>query len=99
MFDGLKNLITWLKIGKALSETAESIKKETTNMNAKSIITSKTFWFNIISGGIGIAGIIMNSPLASDPKVQLGGTLFVSIGNLILRAITNQPVTLPGQGA
>lgn len=99
MFNSLKNLVTWLKIGKALSETADSIKKETSNMNAKSILTSKTFWFNVISGSIGIAGIVMNSPLASNPKVQLGGTLFVSIGNLILRAITNQPVSIPGSNA
>lgn len=96
MFNSIKNLITWLKIGKVISETTDSIQKEAKNMEAKSILRSKTFWFNLITGLVTVGGVIQGSPLAANPHVQVGVGLFISIGNIILRAITNQPITLPG---
>ena len=55
--------------------------------------SSKTLWFNAITGGLTIAGALQSSALASDPKVQAAVALFITVGNAILRVITTQPVS------
>lgn len=59
-------------------------------MESKSIFKSRTFWFNVLSlvalAGSGQLGI----PIPSKVAVPL-----LTIGNLGLRLLTNQPVSLP----
>lgn len=59
-------------------------------MDSKSIFASKTFWFNVLSlavvAGSGSLGVTI------PPKVAVP---LVTIGNLGLRWLTNQPVSLP----
>lgn len=62
-------------------------------MDAKSIFVSKTFWFNVISAvnfGLNAAGIPTIPPEAADAVTV--------IGNIVLRFVTKQPVTLGGSG-
>lgn len=53
-------------------------------MDAKSILTSKTFWFNIVTAALDLAKIL-------PPKYAVP-VLFA--GNILLRLVSNQPVTL-----
>lgn len=53
---------------------------------------SKTLWFNAISGAVGVVTAFSNSALASDPRVQAGAALFVTIGNGVLRFLTEKPI-------
>lgn len=58
----------------------------------KSIFASKTAWFNVVMGVIALAG--QNFPalaFLNDPNVLIGIT---TIGNLILRFITKDPVAV-----
>lgn len=57
-------------------------------MEAKQWYTSKTFWFNIIGGGIEIAQFL------TDAKIIPPGTatLVLAVGNIILRRLTGQPM-------
>ena len=52
----------------------------------KSILKSKTFWFNLLSGVTTIAGLIPANPIT---------LAVVAVGNIVLRAITTAPVTIP----
>ena len=61
-------------------------------MKKKSIFRSKTFWFNIIN--IAIRIIADKSNLSIDPETQ---GLIVAGGNLILRTMTNSPVSISGK--
>lgn len=71
-------------------------------METKSIFTSKTFWFNILTGLLGVTATIgapQLSQLGLSEHTQ--NVLLVCIGsfnvlgNIILRAITSTPVTTP----
>ncbi len=60
-------------------------------MNSKSIWLSKTFWFNAITGGLAILDQITPVLPAS---VQAALPTVILIGNIALRFLTTQPVTL-----
>ena len=62
--------------------------------NSKPWFKSRTIWFNAISGIVGVVASLTNSPLASDPKIQAGAALFLTIGNAFLRFISDQPITI-----
>lgn len=53
-------------------------------MNVKSIFTSKTFWFNVATGAVSYSGYLP-SKYAMPVAV---------VGNILLRFITKQPVTI-----
>ena len=93
MFDGIKNLISWIKLGKTINDVAQDV-KEKTKMESKPIYKSKTFWFNALTGALTVAAALQNSALAADPKVQAGVVLFITVGNAVLRLISDQPVTI-----
>ena len=57
---------------------------------AKSVFASKTLWFNLLAGAIGLAqqqGLFSLIPEPYGPAV-------IVLGNLLLRLITTQPVAL-----
>ena len=54
----------------------------------KNIITSRTFWFNIITVAIGIVGVI-NKSFPIDPQVIM---YINGAGNILLRLLTNKPI-------
>lgn len=62
-------------------------------MNSKSIFTSKTFWANVL--GVAADAILHYSgvlPPEWQPYIVMAGGII----NVVLRAITTQPVTLGG---
>lgn len=60
----------------------------------KSLWKSKTFWFNTISGVIGVVGQIQGFlPPPALPYVAA----VVAVGNIVLRMITDQPVSISGK--
>lgn len=94
MFDKIKNLVAWIKLGKTVSDVANDV-KEASKMEGKEWYKSKTIWFNAITGLITIATALQSSALAADPKVQAGVALFITIGNAILRLRTDTAVESP----
>jgi len=87
MFGKIKALwMSW----KNWKDIQKAIKEET--MDGKKWYQSKTVWFNLLTGLVGIATTLSESPFASDPKVKAGFLTFVAIGNLVLRNITSQPI-------
>lgn len=99
MFESIKKLKLAIKLLGLFNETKDQIKKEGNSMEAKSLLKSKTFWWNVFSGVATALTAVVDSSLISDPKVIGGIALANTIVNVILRAITNQPVTVPGQAA
>lgn len=61
-------------------------------MDGKKWYTSKTLWFNFVTGLVGAAGVLAADGSIS-PAVQAGFATFVTVGNMILRLLTTQPVT------
>jgi len=55
---------------------------------SKSIISSKVFWFNVITVGIGIVGAI-NKTFPIDPQMMM---YINGAGNILLRLLTNKPI-------
>ena len=53
----------------------------------KSILKSKTFWFNLVAGAAAVLGAVPVTPWTAAGA---------AVANIILRAITNQPVSVPG---
>lgn len=53
-------------------------------MDTKNILQSRTFWFNVATAAITYAGYL-------PPQYA---TYIVAVGNIILRFLTTQPVTL-----
>lgn len=53
----------------------------------KSLFASKTFWFNVLSAVVTIAGIIPANPVTTG---------IIAVGNVVLRLVTNQPVSVTG---
>ena len=51
----------------------------------KSIFASKTFWFNVLSAGLQYTSVMP----------QKWGMPVTLIGNIILRSITDSPVSIP----
>ncbi|MBI4835917.1 MAG: hypothetical protein HY817_01520 [Candidatus Abawacabacteria bacterium] len=58
---------------------------------AKSLLKSKTFWFNLLAAGTSIA--LQASGTQIDPQVQAG---VLAAGNVLLRLITNKPISFGG---
>lgn len=56
----------------------------TTSVSAKSLLTSKTFWFNVIVLVVTVADFVP----------QKYGIPAAAIGNVILRLMTNQPCSV-----
>ena len=55
---------------------------------SKSIISSKVFWFNVITIGIGIVGVV-NKSFPIDPQILM---YINGAGNVLLRLLTNKPI-------
>jgi len=60
----------------------------------KNFLTSKTIWFNVIAGALGVFINSVEGATILDPTVQL---LIVTLGNFGLRWITTQGVSLTGK--
>lgn len=93
MFDTIKGLMLGIKIFRIGTDTADKVKGEATKMDGKQWWKSKTIWFNLLTGALTAAVALKDSALASDPKVQAGVALFITVGNVFLRIITDQPIT------
>jgi hypothetical protein len=62
-------------------------------VKAKSLWSSKTFWFNVLSGALEVAQILLDFRVIEADKILMG----MAVGNVILRYVTKQPVTVtPG---
>lgn len=55
----------------------------------KSIFASKVFWFNVTSGAVALASGQMGVNIPAKYAVPV-----LTIGNILLRFLSNQPVTL-----
>lgn len=62
-------------------------------MEPKPIWYSKTFWFNVITLVVMIAGAL-SDPATYGPEIAKWAALILPVGNVVLRWMTNQPVTL-----
>lgn len=63
-------------------------------MDAKSILTSKTFWFNVLALIVTIAGAFGFTTFQPDAKTGEYALVAVTIINLVLRFYTSQAVKL-----
>lgn len=88
MFDRLS--LVWKLWG--IWSTAEA-RAQGDPMAAKNILASKTFWFNVLALVLGFAQEQGLFALIPEPY----GPAALALGNIILRAVTTQPVTLPGK--
>jgi hypothetical protein len=52
---------------------------------------SKTFWLNVVTIGLAILAITDASLIPIDPKMLLW---IIGVLNILLRFLTNQPITL-----
>ena len=59
-------------------------------MPSKSVLSSKTVWFNLAAG---ILGVLQSSGVVNLIPAPYGPALW-ALGNLILRVVTTQPVTV-----
>lgn len=73
----------------AVSKAKQDLKEK--HMTAKSIFSSKTFWFNLIGSAVQVADSVGAWNLIPQPW----GVAAQGIVNIILRAITVEPVTAP----
>jgi hypothetical protein len=65
------------------------IKLNKMNTEIKSILTSKTFWFNVCIIAVGIINMV-------EGYLQNGTAItLVGVVGVILRSITTQPVSIP----
>lgn len=56
---------------------------------------SRTLWFNLVSILIVVAAELANVPDLATYAPYFAA--FVTIGNVVLRALTSEPLRLPGQ--
>jgi len=66
--------------------------KEVNSVNSKNIVTSKTFWFNLLAGLVAIAGQFDFGSFDPDTGVITVALGIVALVNLILRYLTDQGV-------
>ena len=64
-------------------------------MTAKSIFASKTFWFNFAA----LCGLVAQWAIGHHWIAPADSAFLIGAANIVLRIVTNQPVTLPGQDA
>lgn len=85
------NLLTELqllwRVKGVLDDTKEKITMPT---DGKSLLTSKTFWANLLGAGIQIAGIASG---ALPDKYAVYTIAAQGILNILLRLVTDQPIT------
>lgn len=63
-------------------------------LDGKSLLSSKTFWFNVIMITLDIVSVLMKSPLFEDKSSILQVfALIQTIGNIVLRYVTSTPIT------
>ena len=66
------------------------------DVGVKSIFASKTFWFAILYGIVNVAGLLGFADFSpSSDVVEIVGVL-VSAGAIVLRFVTDRPVSLSG---
>jgi len=59
----------------------------------KSLLESKTFWFNLLAVIVAVATLFGFGEFKPDVKVAEGITLLAGIVNVLLRLRTAQPIT------
>ncbi len=62
------------------------------SVKAKQWYLSKTLQFNVITLVIAISDLVMKSGLITESRIPYF-ILVIGIGNIILRSITNKPIT------
>lgn len=80
MFGKIKDLLT---LNKAYGQY-EEIRKEVDSMDSKHLFASKTFWANLAGLALTVSGVL--------PQKWAVPTM--AVANIVLRIISNQPVTL-----
>lgn len=71
-------------------EQMEKIMGEEVVVEKKNILKSKSFWFNIATGALGL----FTNAYASVPGGNATVTAVIAAGNIFLRSLTTQPVTV-----
>ncbi len=61
-------------------------------MNAKALIQSKTFWFNLLFAAVSLAGVFGFSSFEANPMVERGVDFLVALANIYLRIKTTQTI-------
>ena len=61
-------------------------------MKTKALLSSKTFWFNLLFAVVAIAGVFGFSDFQPDTKVVEGVGALVLVINIILRLFTKKPI-------
>jgi len=82
MFKSVKDLF---KAKKALDHIRK-IKEEVNTVGSKNILASKTFWFNLLTAGVSVAGLL---PIDTETALLITNGL-----NIGLRIISGQAVNL-----
>ncbi len=61
----------------------------------KTLLQSKTFWFNALTTVIGLATYFQTSDLlVNSPEVIGIAAMVVGVANVLLRLVTKEPVTI-----
>ncbi len=63
-------------------------------MNGKVWYRSRTLWLNTVVIVIAVVGVLEKAPVAGDVRVQTTFSVASAVLNIVLRILTNQPVTL-----
>lgn len=65
---------------------------------SKSMLTSKTFWANVITFLIALLGLLAGQEwIKANPDLVATILMATSILNVILRRVTGQPAVFPGE--
>jgi len=86
--NGLRRKITLVVVKRKIDKYFRRFE----TMESKKIWQSKTFWFNLVSGLVGVVGVLQGNELINDPKVQAAFASVVSVGNIVLRLLTDKPI-------
>ncbi len=62
-------------------------------MNVKSILLSKTFWFNLLALVVLVAKPFGFGDFQADPDLESYALVIVTLVNIVLRLVTNRPVS------
>ncbi len=64
---------------------------------AKPWYRSRTLAFNVVVLVLTLATAIVDSGALFDPRIVSGALVVVTVGNMALRLITQQPITIAGK--